>query len=391
MGGYADRADGVQGEHDPLEVHAVTFTDGDHRFALIVVDLICVNDDIVDRVRLALRSLDVDTSWVSATHTHASPEAGCFPGGSTTPADLGSRLLAASVAATKAALAAERESALGSMRVQIPGLAGWRNRADSPVDIPVDALLVLEGDTVVGAVVVCPVHPTVFAADNNHVGADLSGGIRRALGAPERWIVVATGAAGNISTRYTRRDRSAREVDRLGAMVAAAIDLDQQVSPSYHVRIRPPAERVIQLEPKTPDEVNRAMRFELDASRSDDRSRQVLEQGRRLAGDLVAQARSEPYPVAVQAVGIGPVTLVAIPAELFLELGEAIRAGASHGDQHAVIVLGYTNGYLGYLPARDTRHSYEALVSPVRQGSGELVVETAITLARDIAEKGVAR
>lgn len=42
------------------------------------------------------------------------------------------------------------------------------------------------------------------------------------------------------------------------------------------------------------------------------------------------------------------------------------------------MVLGYTNGYLGYLPARDTQPCYETYASPVTSGSSEIVVEAAV-------------
>jgi hypothetical protein len=387
LGGYADRVQGVQGVLDPLEVHVVTFADSQHRFALIVADLVCVNADIADRIRAAVRPLDVDSCWVAATHTHASPEAGCVPGGSPTPLSLGTRLLTAALTATRAALADERESMLRPARVQISGLAGRRNHAEAPLDVPVDALVVTAGDTVVGAVVVCPVHPTVLPADNSYVSADLSGGIRRALSDGDRWVVVATGAAGNISTRHTRRGRRSSEVDRLAELVAERLRLDDRLPvPQDGSRIRPPATRLIELEPKSPDEASGATPPMLADAGSDERSRLVLEQGRRIAGDLLAQERTEPYQVAIQAMGLGPVTLVAVPAELFLELGESIRAGAPADGGSEVVVVGYANGYLGYLTNSDSPPTYETLVSPVRRGSGEYVVEAAIELVQAVAD-----
>ncbi len=388
MGGYADRTDGVQGVLDPLEVHVVTFADDDHRFALIVADLVCVNSDVAGRIHATVGALHVDSCWVAATHTHASPEAGCIPGGSTTPSSLATRLLTAARAATEAAVANEQEATLHPTRVHVAGLAGRRNTVDTPTDIPVDALVVTdERDDVIGTIVVSPVHPTVLPADNSYVSADLSGGIRRALGTGHRWVVVATGAAGNISTRHTRRGRTSSEIDRLGQLVAEQLKIDERLpAPPDQVRIRPPATRVIELEPKKPDEIDSAIRFELDNSRSDERSRVVLEQGRRIAGELAAQARTEPYRVAVQAVGLGSATLVSVPAELFLELGESIRARASAANGPAVIVLGYTNGYLGYLTTGDAPETYETFVSPVRRGSGEHVAEAASTLAQAVGE-----
>lgn len=383
MGGYADRAHGVQGMLDPLEVHAVTFADDDHRFALIVADLICVNADVVDRVRTAVRPHGVNSCWVAATHTHASPEAGCVPGGTTTARGLADRLLRAAAAATSAALADEWESLLRPTRVEVSGLGGPRNVTDASAAVPVDALVVARGDGgVAGVLVVNPVHPTVLPADNHQVSADLSGGIRRALSTDGRWVVVATGAAGNISTRHTRHGRTRREVDRLGDLVAANLKIDTWLPAEPSGGVVPPVLRIVELAPKTPDEFGSVPELATHRRSEDERSRQVLDQGRRIAGELAAAGRTAPYEIAVEAVGLGEVTLVAVPAELFLDLGESIRT-ADPAD--TVIVVGYANGYLGYLASRGTPPTYETLVTPVRDGSGDEVASVAIELVRSIA------
>lgn len=385
MGGYADRSQGVRGVLDPLEVHVVTFADRAHRFALVVADLICVNTDVVERVRAALLELGIDSCWVAATHTHASPEAGCVPGGSPTPPGLGARLLDAAVVSAKAAVAAEREASLRHTRAWVAGLAGRRNVGDAaPIDVPVDAIAVSTRGSVVGVVTVSPVHPTVLPADNSDVSADLNGGIRRALGAPGRWVVAATGAGGNISTRHTRQGRSPTEVDRLAAVVADNLELDAPRRPRRQpAAVGAPVSRLVRLDAKLPAEVDAATVAAPPAAvRADVRSRLVFEQGQRIARELATRRRAEAYDVEIQAISLAGVTLVAIPGELFLELGEAIRAAAGSD----VVVLGYTNGYLGYLPTRSTPPTYETLVSPVRTGSGEQVVDAAVRLVESATQ-----
>jgi len=382
MGGYADRAQGVGGVLDPLEVHAVTFADAGHRFALVVADLVCVNVDAVARVRTALRTVGVDSCWVVATHTHASPEAGCGPGGAATPPHVAGRLEAASLAAARSAVATEQAARLSSARTLVPGLASRRNVADPPpLDIPVDTVTVTVGTEVVGLVVVSPVHPTVLPADNNLVSADLNGGIRRALSTQDRWVVVATGAAGDISTRHTRQGRGLGEVDRLGIRVA-----DRVGTPAPHPGggsappVRPPVTRRVRLAPKPPAELAAALRQAPPPDTGDGRVRRVFDQGLRIAEEQAARGRTEPYLIDVEAVDLDGTTVVGVPGELFLELGEAIRASAE-----GVVVVGYANGYLGYLPARDTPPCYETHASPVSSGSGEIVVEAAVSAATEAA------
>lgn len=384
MGGYADRSQGLRGVLDPLEVHVVTFASPAHRFALVVADLVCVNTDVVEKIRAAFAGLGIDSCWVAATHTHAGPEAGCVPGGSPTPPGLGARLVDAAVVAATAAVAAERPASLHHTRAWIAGLAGRRNAGDTaPVDIPVDALVVTHEGTVTGVVTVSPVHPTVLPADNSDASADFNGGIRRALAAPGRWVVAATGAGGDISTRHTRQGRTGAEVDRLAAVVANHLDLTAPATPPA-AGVGTPVSRHVRLAAKLPAEVAAATTATPPAAvRADTRSLVVFEQGQRIARELAARPHAGTYEVEVQAVRLGGLTLVAVPGELFLDLGEAIRAAAGQD----VVVLGYTNGYLGYLPTRNTRPTYETLVSPVRLGSGEKVAAAAARAAATASEE----
>ena len=286
--------------------------------------------------------------------------------------------------ATSAALADERDATLHTSRVRISDLASRRHLPElRAIDIPVDVLVVSSEGQVAGMIVISPVHPTVLPYDNHSASADLSGGIRRALRTPTRWVVAATGPAGDISTRHTRRGRDEHEIDRLGALVADR--LRGRVLPADapgSMTLIPPVSASVLLMAKQPAEAV----IPGDGGVTSGRSLSVLEQGRRIARDLMARDRSHPYEIEVQVLALGAVTLVAVPGELFLELGERIRAGAA-APGIDVVVLGYANGYLGYLPSRDTPTSYETLVSPVAKGSGELVVAAAIDAAAELMNR----
>jgi len=74
------------------------------------------------------------------------------------------------------------------------------------------------------------------------------------------------------------------------------------------------------------------------------------------------RARDVTVPVAL----LGELALVAVPGELFNRLGQAIKQTS----ERFVVLLGYTNGYEGYLPSREAYREldYEVLVSPVCPG-----------------------
>lgn len=72
---------------------------------------------------------------------------------------------------------------------------------------------------------------------------------------------------------------------------------------------------------------------------------------------------------------LGGLALVGLPGEPFLAVADQI-AGAAPGP---TVVLGYVNGYPGYLPTADAyrRTEYEVLAGQVAEGSAELLAATA--------------
>lgn len=93
-------------------------------------------------------------------------------------------------------------------------------------------------------------------------------------------------------------------------------------------------------------------------------------------------------PAEVQALSIGDVSFVSMPAEYFVELGLRIKL-ESH-PRHALVV-GHANGMVGYLPTKEafTRGGYETTFSPghrMAPEAGDLLANTAITLINGMVE-----
>ena len=77
-------------------------------------------------------------------------------------------------------------------------------------------------------------------------------------------------------------------------------------------------------------------------------------------------------------VTVGNLALVGIPGELFVELGLALKANP-HVAQ--TFVAGYCNDLIGYIPTRAAyaEGGYEVDTARIAAGSGETIVETALT------------
>lgn len=392
MGGYADRAGGVAARLAPLQVAALTWYDGTRRAALAIVDAICVNRDLVTATRRLLP--DVGLVVVAATHTHAGPETGCRPGGAPTPEPWLDRIAGAAADAVRAAASAERPSRATVHSGQLWHVGARRDvLAPEPV-VPLDVVAVRDpaGD-LAGALVVLPVHPTVLPATNRSTSPDLPGAVRDALRGhlpAGAWCAVATGAAGDVSTRHTRRGQDAAELARLGGLVAARCRelLDEPGAPGW---AQPDglSWRVRQLEaPGRRPAADAALLATAEAdfagaARSGDgvatRIAEARVQGARLAS---GRQPSGPVPVELAVLKAGALHLVALPGEPFLHAAWWLRGRLGP----TAVTLGYANGYPGYLPTTEAyrRGGYEALVTAVAEGTLETILDHAAAMVGDL-------
>ncbi|MEV0348392.1 hypothetical protein AB0H88_21680 [Nonomuraea sp. NPDC050680] len=438
MGGYLDRSGPSTGRLDPLQVGAITWFDGERRFALATADVVCVNEDLGRRAR----QLTKCELWLAASHTHAGPETGCVPGGGPTPEPWLDRIAEATRAAVRQAIDNEQPCAGMVHHGELRGVGADRSRPSAEAVVPLDLVAVrtdgpavrptglaaragepgvragepaVRTDGLAGVLVVLPVHPTVLPAANRQTSADLVGAVRRSL--RERlggdvWVVVATGAAGDISTRHTRRGQDTAELDRLGGVVAdrCAELLTEPATRGWSAGSRiSSAERRLTLRPASVAADPAALTADYEAalaagdpvatrlarSRLEGvRARSGLAGGRAHSGqederwtesgrarngpDGMTAPNAPPAPigVTVHTTRLGGLAMVGLPGEPFLAVAESLRA-PDH--REPVVVLGYVNGYPGYLPTIDAyrRTEYEVLASPVAPGSAELLAETA--------------
>ncbi|GIF64044.1 hypothetical protein Ais01nite_20790 [Asanoa ishikariensis] len=383
LGGYAGRAGPSTGTLDPLSVAAVSIESGGTRFVWAVADLPYVHEDLAADVAATMPDAVV---WLSASHTHAGPETSCLPSSPTTPAPWRDAVTEAAARAMAEAVSSERDALLELRRTRLTGVGGQRSGARPRRTVPVDTLSFSDpSGALIGAVVVLPIHPTVLSADNLCVSADLTGATRRALADVGGWAMVATGAAGDVSTRAHRLAQTPSECARLGGVVASTVARSlrrpaRAVVPAHASivsrQVRVPLEA--KPPPGSPELIESlSARFERARGAVARRTAWTALQAAQLAAESPAPA-VDPACVA-SAVRIGPVSLVAVGAEPYLALGERL----DHALDHPTILIGYTNGYLGYLPVRAAyrRADYEVLRSPVVAGSAEIVLDQAAALA----------
>ncbi len=402
MEGYAARQGVSQGIHDPLLGQLLLLQAGDRQLVLISLDLLGVSLDFTRQVRQGIHQAigaPPEGTLIACSHTHAGA-AGFLPPipGISLPQDPELQQMTARKLIGAARWAQQRlqPARLGVGRGAVAGIG--LNRNDPEQGLVDNELILLSVEDVSGnplAVVMnhgC--HPTVLGYQNLYFSADYPGAARRTLRRifPETTFLFTNGASGDISTRFTRREQSFREVERMGRLLAG-----EALKVMQTVKTQPDAElsaRTVDVELKfrsfPPVEVaqreKERLQAELEAMKAAGAEHGEIRRAiTRLEGAtgqlLMAQelAGRSSNQSQVQALIINDLGIIGIPGEPFTRTVLDIKAGSPIAN---TMVISYANDYQGYFPDAISiqEGSYEALISPYPAQVAENLTETALSL-----------
>jgi hypothetical protein len=393
LAGYARRQGLSRQVAQPLWARSMVLDNGEARVGWVICDLLEVSLSLVADVRAAVEAtgcLVGGDVMVSATHTHAGPDFNAAwedEKGSYADAQAAYRAFLPYAVASSMVLAVEdlAPSELDWAQEAVYGVGTARR---SPTDRPqrLSVLRATQEGRLRGMVIIYPCHGTVLGPSNLALSGDVIGAGVRAMeavtGATGR-CTWAQGAAGDISTRGNRRERTPREADRLGSMVAAAAERAvghaEPVAGELSLRLE---RAVVPLSLKGPGPLGPLPIAGPTARDEDDRSEAAL-----LEEAMVAQrarragARPPEDQAEVSLLGIADLRLCFVPGEPFESIEtEIIRESG----QNRLRVVGYSNGAPGYVfsPAEEPEGGYEVLSSPLTGEAGAAIVAAGARLAK---------
>ena len=432
MSGYYHER-GATGVRDPLHAKAIVFRQGGVVAALVMTDLCGVSADLSGeaRRRASERSgIPASNIAVAATHTHTGPE--YYRDlrehlASPKPASYAERLVEETAKSVVDALAAAKPARLragkGLQEAEISfcrrfvmkdgTTKTWANfkdpntvKAEGPVDPEVAVLLV--GEPPSAALVNFALHldtlgGTKWSADYPH---DLEESLRAELG--KGFVsIFANGCCGDIN-HVNPRSSERNKTDVIGRALAATVKsalpkLETLGRPSLGVRsgtVRVP------LQEATPEELARAKAevvrskkgeklpfldevkaykiLELDHLRNGPRDPEI---GRLVQWGMSASLHGvgDRIPLEVQAIRLDADTaIVTLPGEVFVELGLAIKKGSPFKNTFVVELANVVETI--YIPTQRAYPggSYEVTNSVLKPGGGEMLVDEALRLLRDL-------
>jgi hypothetical protein len=411
------------GTKDPLYAKAVVFQQGDQTAALVFCDLVGISLDVSTAARRKASEatgIPADNIGIAATHSHTGPlyfgalsdhfrqrNIAKFGNDPQDPADYISRLVDNIVAAITEAKSSlqpvelksgnAREDRLsfnrrfhmkdGSVRFNPGELNPNIVRPAGPIDPQVGIIALNEpgSNEPLAAIVAFAMHldtvsGTEYSADYPKFVED---GLRKSLGADFTFLFGA-GTCGDINhiDVSTRERRKTPEIGRmLSDTIGNAIQRDK-LFPSGDPALAVRTVKVeVPLQTYSEAEIAQAKK-----------NMDLIGTGRLpFLGQVeaykimdVQRRKTSSLPLEVQAFRLnGETAIVTLPAEIFVELGLAIKAASPF---ETTLVIELANDSLGYIPTKKAfaEGSYEIVNSRVEAGSGERLVEAAIGLLKEL-------
>jgi hypothetical protein len=330
IGGFARLRWAAEGVRDPVAARALWAGGAGCAVAFVSAEILVVPEPLAAAVAARVSDLGPVHLVAGATHTHAGPGGywDSLPGErlATGPYDPRAfeAVADAMARAVRAAHAARRPARLAAGVADVRDLVTSRG-LDAVGGRLVSARFTAEDGSTLGELAVLGAHATLLGSRNRRISGDWPGALMRGRPAP---LLFFQGALGDQTIQVASREEGS--VEAYGRLLAVRLDALPRSAPDP----APPlaaASASVPLPPVSPGAVPAWLR---PAART-------------VAGGLL------PAEASVTAVRLGPLLLLAVPAEPVAAVGEAGRAAAGPGAE----VLARAGGYAGYVeaPARMAR------------------------------------
>ena len=425
-GYYHER--GSEGVLDDIFAKATVLDDGRTRAAIVVCDLISMPKWIVAEARQIIESqtgIPGTNVIIAATHTHTAPvllrewsrddSDGAGKPISKNYSHSLPKLIAEAVAAAnekrqpvRVSVGKESEPRLANNRRfwMRDGSVGWNPgklnpqivRSAGPIDPEVGVLYAetaTEKPAPVLTFVNYAMHPDTTGG--TRISADYPGALSRTLAlykGPGMLTLFGNGTCGNLNhtdVHWRGAQSGPHEAARLGTILAAAVFKAyprlQPLTIVGPLRVRSETVK-LPLPSFTPEQLEQSR---VDVRTAKDNTRDGFMKLVRAHRTLDIAARDgKPQEVEMQVIALGrDVAWVAWPGEIFVELGLSVKAGSPFAHTYNVELA---NGAIGYIPNKSAypEGNYEVESARVAEGSGEMLVTSALRMLAELHGEDVA-
>jgi hypothetical protein len=204
----------------------------------------------------------------------------------------------------------------------------------------------------IGNFIIYNCHPTISDAQVAHFTSDYVGVTLETLSKnhPGEFFMFFQGPAGDISTRFTRKNRSYEEVIRMGRLLGDSVNAMMKHAPKpKELKLsRKRLDYTIEGKLKSSDS------FVISAQASD-REISEFENAKNIVKDMSSYPQLLHQQITIDIIQMGLSTLIFNPFELFSFYSRYLPVNG--------VLIGYSQGYAGYMSDIDSAYaSYETLL-----------------------------
>jgi hypothetical protein len=413
MGGFFDRDANFTGVHDELFARALALENGPTTLVFINSDLMAIDAELVRLAREAItRATGIPAGRILAccAHNHSAPS---YYQKTAIGQDDAEPSLKKFLAKQFADVAIEAVHGLVPARAgfaagHLGGATRNRQQRNDLVDPQVGVLRVeeREGRKTIATLFNFTGHPVILGSSNLLLSGEYPGAAARAVENLLGGVALFTqGACGDVTVH--RSGDPFLEIERVGRTLAGEVI---KTSGLVHLEEDLPlkaASKTITLPARVLPAVDEAKQaLAAGTARLEDARKQnaapavisLLEDKNRVLSMALVRAQAvadDPskketeLKAEVQVFEVGNATFAAIPGELFVEYALEIRARVKQETGQAFCLVGYANGYLGYIvtPRAMETGGYEASTTRLDVRGGRMLTETTMDLVHELGAK----
>ncbi len=415
LAGFAARQGMCEGIHDELFSRALVLENNGKTIVFIGLDVLAVSSEFVNRVRAKIEQrtgIPENAIMIASTHTHAGPvtvKTFFNPEGTLDP-DYMNSLAQAIEDSVSEAWEKRFPARAGVGSGFVSGIGVNRRTPDKkPIDEEIGIIKIEDANGKLRAVFInYACHPTVLGSDNLLATGDFPNfaveKIEQAIGA-DSFAMFVNGTQGNISVGHSSElsaigvitpGRTFENAAKLGYKLAnATLEALSDISTkdscelsaaiflvNFPLKDLPEIEKSAQTFRKAKEDLARLSQTEAVPEVLMKAKSQLLYAS---ITNFYAQETASldgHLPVELQAFRIGETVFLAVPAEVFVEIGLELKRRAAH----KTFIAGIANGYIGYFPTQTAYADggYEVVSSKIAPQSESVFYREAIKLEEQL-------
>ncbi len=235
-----------------------------------------------------------------------------------------------------------------------------------------------ENDDLLGGIVSYNCHPTVLSFENQKISSEFLGLALTNLEQKfkKSKFLFVNGAAGDISTRFTRKSQTYEQVKQFGIILAEK--LEKQIKEEQIFR-KPEnlniLTKIFSLQGKKTRDLETIEKEIEEIKNKKDENPRVLEtmlQGLEIEKNRKFQKDFLEYEAELNILSLGDIFIITVPGEFYSYYQKEIL-----NKNPNVLFIGYSNGYIGYVTEQDHEKpvSYEEASAHILAAEGQKILE----------------